>query len=68
MKVVSIIFLTIFAMNLSAQISSSKKGDIDFGEKRIVDMEKYEGDAQTRPKFRMVNVQKDTVLLIRFFK
>ena len=68
MKVVSIIFLTVFTLNLNAQISSSKKGDIDFGEKRIVDMEKYEGDAQTRPKFRMVNVQKDTVLLIRFFK
>ena len=68
MKEISIIFLTAFTLNLNAQISSSKKGDIDFGEKRIVEMEKYDGDAQTRPKLRLINIQKDTVLLIRFYK
>lgn len=66
---VSFIFVFLFsALGSNAQITSGKKGDIDYNGKRIVEMEKYEGDAQTRPKFRLINVQGDTVLLIRFYK
>ena len=68
MKAMIMMLMVISSTLVNAQISSSKKGDIDFGEKRIVDMEKYDGNAQTRPKFRLLNMQKDTVLLIQFFK
>jgi hypothetical protein len=52
-----------------SQVESSKKGDIEFRGNKIVEMEKYEGSAEVRPKFRLLNIATgDTILLVRFQK
>ncbi|MBL7728415.1 MAG: hypothetical protein JNM68_12050 [Dinghuibacter sp.] len=52
-----------------AQVESTKKGDIEFNGNRIVEMEKYEGNSQDRPKFRLLNLtSKDTLVLVNFKK
>lgn len=52
-----------------SQVESSKKGDIEFKGNKIVEMEKYEGSAEVRPKFRLLSVATgDTILLVRFRK
>ena len=68
MKKLALLIFVMAATYAHGQVTSTKKGDIEFGGNTIVEMEKYEGNAQTRPKFRMVNAKKDTVLLIQFRK
>jgi hypothetical protein len=65
-----LIVLTVFISGLGySQVESSKKGDIEFGGTKIVEMEKYEGSAEVRPKFRLINVRSgDTIMLVRFRK
>ena len=60
-----ILFLS---MLCEAQITSSKDGDIEVNKKTIAEIEKYEGNAQSRPKFRVINEAKDTLILISFRK
>jgi hypothetical protein len=67
-KIVFVFIAVMYLVNAGAQITSSKKGDISYGDKVIVEMEKYEGSAETRPKFRLLSAKKDTLLLVRFNK
>jgi hypothetical protein len=57
------------AITAFAQVESTKKGDIEFNGNRIVEMEKYDGNSQDRPKFRLIHIaSKDTIALINFKK
>lgn len=68
MKKITLVVFVMYAAFLNAQVTSTKKGDIEYAGKTIVEMEKYEGNAETRPKFRLVNLQNDTLLLVKFNK
>lgn len=51
-----------------SQMTSDKSGDIAFNGQPIAAVEKYGGNAQTRPKFWVVSASKDTLLHIKFCK
>jgi|GEM_PF-5629939 len=57
-----------FTVLSQAQITSSKDGDIKLGDKTLAEIEKYDGNAETRPKFRVLNEAKDTLVKINFKK
>src|SRR4051812_33027559 len=50
------------------QITSNKSGDIESAGKVIAEVEKYGGSAEVKPKFRVLNEQKDTLAMINFKK
>lgn len=68
MKKLFLAFVTLFYLTTNAQITSTKGGDIEFGEKKIVNTEKYDGSAATRAKMRMININNDTLILVNFNK
>ena len=68
MKKLFLAFATLFSLTTNAQITSTKGGDIEFGEKKIVNTEKYDGSAATRAKLRMININNDTLILVNFNK
>jgi len=68
MKKLTLCLLLMGSMAVHAQITSTKKGDIEFGGRSIAEMQKYDGSAETRPKFRMINAKGDTLVMIKFNK
>ena len=69
MRLLLMFGLALVSLASVAQVESSKKGDIEFKGNKIVEMEKYEGSAEVRPKFRLLNIATgDTILLVRFQK
>lgn len=68
MKITALVITSFFYLTTTAQITSNKGGDIELGDKKIVNTEKYDGSAATRAKFRMINSNNDTLLLVNFKK
>jgi predicted ester cyclase len=69
MKTAFFLLALTVSVGAHAQVESTKKGDIEFAGNRIVEMEKYEGSAETRAKFRLLSLaSKDTLVLVNFKK
>jgi hypothetical protein len=63
-----LIIALVFSALVNAQVSSNKGGDIILGEKQLVNMEKFDGSAATKPKFRLININNDTLVTVNFNK
>ena len=68
MKFVSVLVLLIIVSPVYSQLSSNKSGDITYNDQVIAEVEKYGGNSQVKPKFRVVTSAKDTLMNINFKK
>lgn len=68
MKFLQTIAYLFIVVSTSAQLSSTKGGDIEFAGKPIANMEKYDGSAATKPKLRLINLKNDTLFTASFNK
>src|SRR4051812_28359949 len=68
MRNTTVLCLLLLSARSFAQMDSNKSGDITSGGQVVAEVQKYGGTAETKPKFRVVNSRKDTLMLINFKK
>jgi hypothetical protein len=63
-----VLFLMITAHAGWSQLTSNKSGDIEYNGQVVAEVEKYGGNAQTKPRFRVLTAARDTLMDINFKK
>src|SRR5690242_6268071 len=67
-KLITVLLLSGTTITGWSQLTSNKSGDIEFNDKVVAEVEKYDGNANVKPKFRVLTAAKDTLMKINFKK